>query len=77
MMSMPVNPDRYNQPAKNGDLSGIAINTQVALWAISLALQGLKNGEDIAENIEQIRTCARELDEIFNRVTGWTPNTDE
>jgi hypothetical protein len=69
---MPIDLESFRAPATKGDVAGVAIQTVVALWAIIQALEEIKKGKDISAHIESITACTQGLDEMFNKLTGWT-----
>ena len=63
---------KWDAPAIQGDVAGIAVYTAAALYRVAAALQAIKEGEDIQEHLDEIQRQATELDAIFNEMTGWT-----
>ena len=71
-MKMGINSETYSEPAKRGDVTGIAIRAALIAMNTAQAFERLKRGEDISENIENLRTDAKLLEEIFDRLSGWS-----
>lgn len=70
---MPFNDELYYSPATKGDVAGVAIQTAVALGETVLALQALKSGTDPDVHINKLIETTRELDKIFDALSGWRP----
>lgn len=70
---MAINSEIYRQPARKGDVGGIAINTVVALNAVADALEAIRTGGKPTERqIEDIRKSITVLGDRFNKLSGWT-----
>ena len=74
---MPFDDKKFYALATKGDLAGVAIKTSRALSRIYIALYQVKTGQDVEgksfdDTLEQISEIARELDQVFDDLTGWT-----
>jgi hypothetical protein len=66
-----VRKDVWETPAVKGDVAGPTIKTSIAIDLIISALLKLQKGDDITQDIEDLREQSRELDEMFDELTGW------
>jgi len=71
---MTFDDSRWNLNAKQGDVAGIAISTQLALHALSVALMKIqeKASVDVSEEVETITTCTQQLNTLFKDMTGYS-----
>lgn len=72
---MPFKNDVYYNPPIGGDVAGIAIKTSLALDSINKALSKLseKAGVDIDTDIEDVRKLSKQLELLFDELSGWYP----
>ena len=69
---MPFDDKLWDKPAIQADVAGIALYASAALTEITAALEALKEGKDIDEYIREIQSSAKELDNLFIELSGWT-----
>jgi hypothetical protein len=65
--------ERYNTPATNGDVSGLAIDVVTALYSITDALEKVaaKVKVDISDDVESIQKEIDSLTDLFDTLTGY------
>ena len=70
---MPFDTSVWEKPSVGGEVSGIAIETTVALRAVSAALGKLAaiHGVDISVELSAIEDVAEGLHTTFNSLSGW------
>jgi hypothetical protein len=72
---VPFDDTKFYALANRGDVASVAINLSLALSNIAFALEAIRDGkeEDLAKRIADIRSVANDVDELFARLTGYTP----
>jgi hypothetical protein len=60
--------------ATNRDVAAVAINFGLALSNIAFALEAARdgNGARLNEEVKKLRAIADDMDELFNRLTGYS-----
>ena len=76
---MSFDPVKRDTPAAQYHVADVAIDTTVALYAVSQALQRIaeKTNVDISEFVEEIRELAASLSKKFDDLTGYVPDADD
>jgi hypothetical protein len=68
---VPVKKEAWDRPAVKGDIAGPVIKTSIAVDIIIAALEKLQRGEDISEQLTELRIKSADLDKMFDDLTGW------
>ena len=71
---MPFDTSRWNMPAKQGDVAGIALYAATGLLAMRDALKSIRNGDDPDLQLKKIDEVYEELNKIFADMSGYLPN---
>ena len=70
---MAIDSKSFNAAATKGDVAGVAIECVLALYSVLDALEALRSGGDLAKPTEDIRASISRFDQVFIKLTGWTP----
>lgn len=70
---MPITEDIWVTPAVKGDVAGPVIKTAIAVNALVTALEKMQKGDDISQELNDLREKSNELNKIFDQLTGWKP----
>lgn len=76
---MSFDPIKRDTPAAQYHVADVAIDTTVALYAVSQALQRIarKSDVDISDFVEEIDELAKSLSKKFDDLTGYVPDEDD
>lgn len=76
---MSFDPVKRDTPAAQYHVADVAIDTTVALYAVSQALQRIaaKSNVDISEYIDEIRELAASLSKKFDDLTGYVADDED
>jgi hypothetical protein len=69
---MPFKDEIFFANAKNHEVAGLTIKLGRITNMIVMALMKINTGQKVDEEIEKLRELAAELDELFNRLSGYT-----
>ncbi len=72
---MPFDLDKFHGKATRGDVAGVALKVSMALTNIVYIL-GMKQNDpnaDVLKELKEVRKDAKELHEMFDELTGWSP----
>jgi hypothetical protein len=70
---MPMDSKKYWAAATRGEVAGVALRASSGLMNMKWALEKLAKGEiDITNELEQIDRNVRDLDVMFDELTGYT-----
>lgn len=72
---MPFDDSKFYATPNNGDVAGVAITASLSLTNIAFALEAIQKGDtkQLAMRIADIRKGADDLDELFTKLSGYTP----
>lgn len=70
---MPIDDQKFASAATRGDIAGVALQASIALGSIKGALERLKAGGDIEDQLRTIDASIEGLDASFSELTGFTP----
>ena len=70
---MPFDLQKYNAPAKRGDVAGVALKAASGVLSMKIAIEKLATGDrDINEEVNQLEEDFKALHKMFDELTGYT-----
>lgn len=71
---MPFDTSRWNRPANQGDVAGIALYAATGLLAMRAALQSIRKGDDPDRHLKKIDEVYEALNKVFEEMSGYQPS---
>lgn len=70
---MPMDTIKFREPARRGDVAGVAIQTTVALRMVESILRKPDMAEEERNQLlTHLDDCIKKLDRMFDDLVGWT-----